>query len=121
MLDAIPAADLASFQARVAELPREKVSGWAAVWSDAEQLIEKMEAILAEHAWIVGDEYSILDMMAFAQVHDLPKMLLGIVNEKMTPKIIDWLGRISSRPAVSDALSKRRSELAPVVYFSPGN
>lgn len=134
MLDAMPADHLASFQARVAKLPRQKVSGWAAVWSDAEadedrlknaeervqQVIANIESVLAEQAWMVGGEYSIVDMMAFSQVHGLPDLLPGIVSKKTTPNIIDWLQRISLRPAVAGALSMRRTTIVPVVYLAPG-
>lgn len=134
MLEAMAADELAAFNQRVAELPQEKVSGWAAVWRDAEaqenqlknaeervgQIILKIESALAEHAWIIGGEYSIVDIMAYAQAHGLPQMLSGIVNQKATPHIIDWLQRIASRPAVSDAHSMRRTEIAPLLYFAAG-
>jgi glutathione S-transferase/GST-like protein len=134
MVDAIAAEDLAAFRSKVAELPREKVSGWAAVFNDAEAdedrlanaeervqgIITRIESTLAEHAWIVGEEYSIVDMMAYAQMHGLPDMLPEIVSEKTTPNVIDWLEKISSRAAVTDAISVRRSTIVPVLYFAPG-
>ena len=134
MLDTLPAEELEAFRAKVAELPKEKVSGWAAVWSDAEadeerlanaaervqEVIDRMESILTSHAWIVGDAYSIVDMLAFAQVHGLPDMLPGIVNEEATPNIIEWLHNISSRSAVTGAFSMRRSTVTPVLYIAPG-
>jgi glutathione S-transferase len=107
MVDAIAAEDLAAFRSKVAELPREKVSGWAAVFNDAEADEDRLanaeervqgiitriestlvESTLAEHAWIVGEEYSIVDMMAYAQMHGLPDMLPEIVNEKTTPCMV---------------------------------
>jgi glutathione S-transferase/GST-like protein len=134
MLDTLPADELEAFRAKVAELPQEKISGWAAVWRDAEtdedrlasaeervqQVISKMETAIANHAWIVGRTYSIVDVMAYAQVHALPQMLSAIVSEEATPNIIDWLERISLRPAVTDALAMRRSTIAPAPYLAPG-
>ncbi len=133
MLQAVPDGELTEFRAKVAEQPKEKQSGWAAVWSDAEaaedqlanaeervqQFIAKIESILANSAWMIGDEYSIVDMMAYAHIHSLPDLLPDIVNKKDTPNVMEWLERISGRPAVSDAHSMRRSTIAPTLYAAP--
>lgn len=135
MLEKMPAAELAAFRAKVAQLPQEKKSGWAAVWSDAEaddeqltnakervqQLIARLESILSESAWLIGDAYSIIDMTAYAHIHSLPKLLPGIVNKKNTPQISNWLLKLGERPAVADAMALRRSTIAPVVYAAPGS
>jgi glutathione S-transferase/GST-like protein len=117
MVDAIAAEDLAAFRSKVAELPREKVDRLANAEERVQGIITRIESTLAEHAWIVGEEYSIVDMMAYAQMHGLPDMLPEIVT---TPNVIDWLEKISSRPAVTDAISVRRSTIVPVLYFAPG-
>jgi GST-like protein len=135
MLQAIPADELAEFRSKVAELPKEKLSGWAAVWTDAEadedqlanaegrvaEVVTRIEAQLATSNCIVGDEYSIVDMYAFALVHSLPDLTPGIVNQKRTPKFIEWLAWIADRPAVAEALSLRRSSIAPTMYSAPGS
>ncbi len=134
MLERMPAKELAAFPAKVAELPKEKKSGWAAVWSDAEadedelqnaeervqQLITRIESALADTEWILGEEYSIVDMIAYAHIHSLPDLLPDVVNEKDTPSVIEWLGRIAARPAVIDAQSMGRSTIAPTLYAAPG-
>lgn len=134
MLPAMPGNELAEFRERVADLPKEKQSGWAAVWSDAEadedqlanaeervqRLIGRIEPVLADSGWLVGDDYSIADMEAFAHMHNLPELLPGIVGPKTTPNVIDWLARIAARPAVTAAISMRRSRIATVLYAAPG-
>jgi glutathione S-transferase len=97
---------------------REKPAGWAAVFSDAEasedqlalardrttEQVGKIEAALASTGWLVGGEYSIADIGAFAVVHTLPRLLPEVVNETETPHILAWLARIGERPAVKAAL-----------------
>jgi glutathione S-transferase/GST-like protein len=135
MLGATPENDLAEFRAGLAELPQEKRSGWAAVWSDAEanedqlanaehqvqEVIAKIDNLLANAQWVVGGDYSIVDMYAFALIHSLPNLLPGIVNQDSTPNVIDWIARVAVRPAVIDAQSMRRSTLAPTLYAAPGS
>ena len=135
MLEAMPADELDEFRARVAELPKEKQSGWAAVWSDAEadedqlanaeqrvaDVVTRIEKLLADSQWIVGDAYSIADMLAYAHIHSLSDLLPDIVSHQSTPNIIGWLERISERAAVTEAQSMRRSTIAPVLYAAPGS
>ena len=79
-----------------------------------------IESTLAESLWIVGGEYSVVDMLAYAHIHSLPELTPGIANQKSTPNLIDWLARIAGRPAVNDAFALRRSTLAPTLYSAPG-
>jgi glutathione S-transferase/GST-like protein len=135
MLRAVPEDRLESFRAAVAELPKEKQSGWAAVWSDAEadedqlanaeervrKLVQKLEAILANSSWMIGDQYSISDMLAYGYLHSLPDLLPAVVNLKETPEVMRWLGKIAERAAVRDAHAMRRSEIAETMYAAPGS
>jgi len=135
MLEKMPAKELAAFRAKVAELPQEKKSGWAAVWSDAEadedellnaeervqQQVAKIESILIDAEWITGGAYSIIDMTAFAHLHSVPALAPGIMNHSETPRITSWLARMHKRPAVAGALAMHNSTIAPVVYAAPGS
>lgn len=134
MLKAVPEDRLERFRAELALLPKEKQSGWTAVWSDAEadedqlanaeervaKLVQKLEAILADSTWMIGDEYSISDMLAYGYLHNLPELLPSIVNEKDTPGVIRWLGDIAGREAVTQAHAMRRSTIAETMYAAPG-
>jgi glutathione S-transferase len=134
MLKAMRADELSEFRNKVDALPKEKQSGWAAVWSDAEadedqldnaeervlQLVTKIESVLSRSPWIVGEEYSVVDMLAYAHIHSLPELTPGIVNQDGTPAVVDWLSRTAARPAVADAHALRKSPIAPTLYSSPG-
>jgi glutathione S-transferase len=134
MLNAIPKNELAEFRKRVAALPKQLQSGWSAVWSDAEasedqlanareriqKIIGRIEQALADTGWIVGYDYSITDITAFAYIHTLPELLPEMVNRETTPNIVKWLEAINSRPAVRYALALRKSTIAKDVYPAPG-
>ena len=134
MLKAMPAEQLKEFRQQLAALPRQLQSGWSAVWSDAEanedqlanakerieKIVNRIEKSLTQTGWIVGADYSITDITAFAYIHTLPELLPDMVNKDKTPNIMNWLEAINERPAVKDALALRRTNIAKDVYASPG-
>jgi glutathione S-transferase len=123
------------FLARAAAVPKPQVmAGWAQVTSDAEasedqlanarekiaEVVVGIEATLQASEWLVGDEYSVVDINAFALVHTLPRLTPELVNDAKTPKLIAWLERIRERRAVQEALAMgkaapREDAYAPVV------
>ena len=134
MLKAMPQDELAAFRQQVASLPKQLQSGWSAVWSDAEanedqlanakervqKIVDRIEKALAASGWIVGKDYSITDISAFAYLHTLPELLPDMVNNEKTPNIMKWLAAISLRDAVKGALAMGRSTIAKDLYAAPG-
>lgn len=82
-------------------------------------VIERMEKILADAEWLAGTRYSIADIDTFALLRSLKDLAPHIVNDNDAPATLDWLGRISERPAVREALTKY-SKLEPGTAFAPG-
>jgi GST-like protein len=84
-----------------------------------ELAVKRIEATLAESPWLLGADYSIADIDAFALTQTLPRLLPEVVNRDNTPRTIDWLDRISARPAVRETLAMARSSEGPDAY-APG-
>lgn len=128
------ALDQAELKRKIAAIPvAERKAGWERaatgdyddeLVADAERkvklAVDRMEATLTEGDWLVGDNYSIADINAFAMISGLREVAPHIVNERDAPHVIGWTARIAKRPAVRAALSspglKRRSDMV----FVPG-
>lgn len=84
-----------------------------------ELAVKRIEETLAVSPWLLGAEYSIADIDAFAMTHTLPRLLPGVVNKSATPHTMAWLERISARPAVRETLAMARFTAAADAY-APG-
>lgn len=94
-------------------------AGWDQVTADAEAaedqranarerigtMVDRLEAALAGADWLVGGDYSVADINAFALVHTLPQLTPELVNAERTPRLTAYLARIRERPAVKAALA----------------
>jgi glutathione S-transferase len=110
----------------------ERQTGWQLAMDDAysddmiensqrklKLVVERMEKVLADAEWLVGGQYSIADIDAFALMRSLRDLAPHIVNEDAAPATLAWLARISERPAVKEAFSKY-GRLEPGTAFAPG-
>jgi GST-like protein len=79
----------------------------------------RVEQILESSPWLAGGEYSIADIDAFALLRPLPALAPDLVNERQTPRIMEFLGRMHGRKAVKQALAASRSG-KPHEAFVPG-
>jgi len=71
--------------------------------------VRRIEDALAHSQWLVGPDYSLADIDAFAICHSLPTLTPDVVNSASTPRLLDWLNRIRLRPAVRAALGTSRT------------
>jgi len=110
----------------------ERQSGWrwAAGDADADDLIgnserkvqlviDRMEGILANADWLVGDSYSIADIDTFAMIHSLTDVAGNLINQDSAPNTMAWLARIADQPAVEAVLASGTKHEAGKVY-APG-
>jgi len=81
--------------------------------------VRRIEAALTGSPWIAGRAYSVADIDAFAMLRVLPELAPQVVNATATPRILEFLERVSARPAVREALSFARTA-APEQAFVPG-
>ncbi len=79
----------------------------------------RVEQTLGSSPWLAGPDYSIADIDAFALLRPLPTLAPDLVNERQTPRIVDFLRRMHERKAVQQALATSRSG-KPHEAFIPG-
>jgi glutathione S-transferase len=108
----------------------ERRSGWRSVTAAASDdvgnserkvqlVIERMEGILADADWLVGDNYSIADIDTFAMMNSLTDVAGGAVNGDNAPNTLAWLARIADRPAVKAVIETgNKHEVGKA--FAPG-
>ena len=70
--------------------------------------IERMEKILKQSTWLVGNEYSLADVNSYSMVVPVPRFFPEFLNEKVAPRTMDWVRRMNERPAVKAALAMAR-------------
>jgi glutathione S-transferase len=67
-------------------------------------MLDKIEESLKQHAWLVGDRYSIADI---AQVPFIKRMEEEIIPDEMSaakhPRVHEWWKKIQARPAFAEA------------------
>jgi GSH-dependent disulfide-bond oxidoreductase len=81
--------------------------------------ITRIESTLASAEWLAGPTYSITDIDAFATLAPLPDLAPDIVSDTRTPRLMDFLQRVRTRPAVQAALATSRTG-RPQDAFVPG-
>jgi glutathione S-transferase len=126
--------DQAELKRKIASIPvPERKAGWERAAADdydgelvanAERkvklVLDRMEATLTEGDWLVGENYSIADINAFAMISGLRAAAAHIVNERDAPHVIGWSARIAERPAVRAVLSSSGLKRRTDTVFIPG-
>jgi len=124
--------DRATVEGRLASVePLERRNAWLALLNGTytpkildtarERLkfpLARVEKTLSEGSWLAGPRYSIADIDAFAMLRCLPALAPELVNDRATPRIVEFLARVESRPAVQAALATSRSG-KPAEHFVP--
>jgi glutathione S-transferase len=67
--------------------------------------IERMEKILQDSRWLAGNTYSLADVNSYSMVAGVPRFFPDLMNEKNTPRSVEWLAAMNARPAVQAALA----------------
>jgi glutathione S-transferase len=79
--------------------------------------LDKMESALTTSPWLLGNDYSLTDIDAFAISRSLPLLTPDLLEAH--PRTADWLTRMQQRPAVQKALTIG-SWTHPETSFAPG-
>lgn len=78
-------------------------------------VVERMEQVLSDAGWLVGNRYSIADINTFAMLDAVADIAPQLVNSDVAANTAAWMQRIASRPAVREAFARSRGE-----GFAPG-
>jgi len=108
----------AELKERVAKIPsKERQEAWLRVarrpYTKEEEdaaraklvlLLDKMEANLEQHDWLVGDSYSLADIGVVPFVKRIDEEIApDEVSEKKHPRVLAWWTAIQERPAFAEA------------------
>ena len=70
--------------------------------------VAKVESVLADGPWLIGDFFSLADINFFAYCGGmLERMFPAIGNRRNCPRLLDWVERMNARPGVASALAVR--------------
>ena len=69
------------------------------------KLLDDMDAALAEHSWLAGDTFSLADIGLSPYITRMDHLGLAKMWDGQ-PRLKDWYGRITSRPAYAPAFVK---------------
>jgi glutathione S-transferase len=106
------------FEAKVARIPlKEQRDKWresaAQVWTP-EQLGEWRRKVLVSiqrmeqgmtGSWMLGQQFTLADVSLFSMLIGMPVRYADIVNDKDTPRVVEWYARMMERPGVKAALA----------------
>jgi glutathione S-transferase len=106
------------FEAKVARIPlKEQQDKWresaAQQWTP-EQLDDWRRKVRVSIArieqgmlgrWVMGEQFTLADVSVFSMLINMPVRYADIVNEKDSPKVIAWYGRMMERDSVKQALA----------------
>jgi glutathione S-transferase/GST-like protein len=81
--------------------------------------VARIETSLRQSQWLAGPAFSVADIDAYSMLCVLPDLAPAMVNPGATPRIIDYLGRISARDSVLTARRCARTR-HPERQFVPG-
>lgn len=62
--------------------------------------VERLDAHLREHEWLVPEQYTLADICNFAIANGMQVGFAELVNMEKTPGLVRWIEQIKARPAV---------------------
>jgi GSH-dependent disulfide-bond oxidoreductase len=71
--------------------------------------VREMEDALAREPWLVGEQFTLADILTFANFYSLPVSYPEFATLEYAPRVRDWLTRIYQRPGTIRAIGLARS------------
>lgn len=72
--------------------------------------MKRHEERLTPGPWLAGSTYSLADVNTYSMTAAMPFFFSDFFNVKNTPRSVEWLQRMSERPAVKAALAMARRQ-----------
>jgi glutathione S-transferase len=66
--------------------------------------IQRMEQGIAG-PWMLGSQFTLADVSLFSMLIGMPERYADIVNQKDSPRVVDWYSRMQERPGVKSVLA----------------
>ncbi len=60
-------------------------------------LLEDMEGALADHSWLVGEDYTLADVSLTSYINRVAELQLDPLWESARPRVTDWFARVRAR------------------------
>lgn len=98
----VPTAQRREAWLRVARRPYTDVEKRAAL-DQLKAIVPKMEAMLADGPWLLGDRYTLADIAAVPFVARLAELDAQALSPDCAPAVADWWRRVQERPAFTEA------------------
>lgn len=97
-----------------------KLAGWSAVWRDAVpaehriadaqakviQGVERVSRLLGADEWMVGNRFSIADIVVFALLRQIPDIMPDCRSLEESTPLAAWFARMAERPSAQRALER---------------
>ena len=87
-------------QLRKLETP---VSADQSAGTEMTKTAQRMEEALADGPWLLGDMYTLADVIVAPLIDRMADLGLSDLWEKSCPRVTDWYARIQERPAFAKA------------------
>lgn len=73
--------------------------------------MQRHEERLSKSEWLAGPTYSLADVNTYSMTAAMPFFFSDFFNRKDTPRSVEWLHKMSERPAVKAALAMAKKPL----------
>jgi glutathione S-transferase/GST-like protein len=71
--------------------------------------VREMDKALTDQPWLVGEQFTLADILTFANFYSLPVNYPEFATAEYAPNVRDWLTRIYQRPATLRTIGHARS------------
>ncbi|WP_336980889.1 glutathione S-transferase family protein [Altererythrobacter fulvus] len=89
--------------------------------------VDELDALLAKNTWLIGEQFTLADIVTFANFYASPESIPETVAEDRVPHFVAWLRRCYARPRLvktfelARAVGQRAFDVAAKLGVEPGS